>query len=138
MALSKDAQEILVRAAEILSDPQNWVQGAMVVNKPDSAFMDPTIHVPIGVCMLGAMSCARRELFAKQSDTMPWDQAYLEAVQLVADVLQEQKKVTGPIAARSLSSTVANYNDNPQTTHADVKAVMCDAVKTGVHPDTTE
>ena len=104
--LNKKAQEVLLRATQLISDRTRWIKGAGF-----RSGMEGLMH---NYCALGALVRASRELSAEEYDRNQVESAL-------------RKTLYGLNYHRGIS--VDSYNDNEATTHADVKNLFCETVK---------
>jgi hypothetical protein len=110
--------DILIRARELIADPANWIQG----HYSDGEIADPETKC---FCIIGAVDRAvieKRgfELFRDISDSAVIDHIESDPDTSAAiKVLQEQLPKTG---------MVSDFNDSPETTHADVLALLDKAI----------
>lgn len=122
--ISKDAQKILLRAAEILKYEENWVRENFGYRESDGS---------LKVCALGALRAAASEIMGvpetiSEYSGLPHFETwvyegcppYVEA----AEVINASKPAE--------YDNVPDWNDNEKTTHEDVHGVFCAAVKTFV------
>ena len=110
MALSPKAQEILVKAVELINMPNRWIKGAGYRSGPEGAH-----HY---YCSLGALDKAARIVMSNRSEYSA--DAYNEARGAVA-------KTMSKLGYEDFD--IAYWNDAPERTHADVKAAFCKTLK---------
>lgn len=110
MALSSKAQEVLLRATQLIGDNTRWIKGHAFAPGPDGP-----MH---GYCSLGAIELARIELGADRHE-----------YRSVSDALSRT------LHNRGDSQGVINYNDHDTTTHEDVKRIFCETVKREITGD---
>lgn len=124
MAISKNAQRVLLRAAEILKSPDAWLRGWKSHGQYSNSAR---------VCALGALRKATvLEGFEKKNsefdcgygDLLEGDPAYMEA----ADALAKS------VGVRSRGG-IPGWNDHKGSGHKRVHAGFCKAVKEHVEPD---
>lgn len=135
MAISKEAQEILIDAAGLISNEDNWCKGVLI----DRSWGHER------VCSLGAIYKAADIQQAKQSGHLlgvnvgKWMSrpAVQQAVAALASggltPVFQFDSVTGK-TRMDIMLTVVSNNDRSLTTHADVKGLFCKVIKANCLP----
>lgn len=98
--------ETLVKARELLSDPEKWAKEDFAYTA-DEAPVHPLDPAATCFCLLGAL-----ERVTRNRDGL----AYLDARQAIRGMLPGEH------------DCVPEFNDDPDTTHADVLAVLDKAI----------
>lgn len=108
MAISKQAQKILLKATELISNPERWLKGG---------FRAKGVNGEERYCAWGAIKKASG--FYDGPLSVETERAYVEVYRTLS------------VAVRKLhpGHTIPSFNDRPKTQHADVKALFCETVK---------
>lgn len=104
------AQRILVRATELIGIKENWIKGSGFSNDKLDRY-----------CALGAIRKA-----ALIEAGLPVSQYSFSGM---SDATSSAIRDVDTIVRSQLTKAIHTYNDYPATTHEDIKAVFCRAVK---------
>lgn len=108
-AVSAETAAILRRARERISDPARWCKGAFSSNAMGQRCVD-------GPTASGARAwCASGSVLAEHADNVGGEMA-------LTALRHQVRRSTG------LRITIAAYNDDPSTTHADILALYDRAI----------
>ena len=121
MALSKDAQNLLVEATRLIGIPGVWIQGKLTGDKEQTTY-----------CALGAI-CKAAELKGPITVNTYLEPTIHEVVRAVSKTIQDID-----LASHVAAAQIALFNDKSTTTQADVREIFCKTVKREVTDDTDQ
>jgi hypothetical protein len=109
--------QILIRARELIADPEHWLQGDYAEDNLGIGVLpwDPDAYRR---CLLGAVDAAAVEILGLNPI------AYSDHALYCVEKQPEVAKVIHQLQLEAPAGMVADFNDDPETTHADVLALI--------------
>jgi hypothetical protein len=103
---------ILVRARELIADPANWVKGEYA----QGSLADPATHC---FCLIGAVDRAVLEKAGLENYEDCDENILISEAESDLEAIAAIQKLQS-----NLDGLVSDFNDDPETTHADVLALL--------------
>ena len=129
----KSTKEVLIEARELISDPEHWTQGAFAEHQDyddDEIYFDETEPNAPDACRWCASGAIAK---IEDTDSPLWQDLEPLAAELGWRLADQDNPYLGSQpddewAQDRAIDVIARFNDNPNTTHADVLALFDRAI----------
>lgn len=122
--LSERQRRILIRATELIGIKGSWIKGSLYGTSNRGGLNTDKY------CALGAIN---RAAFEEENKIYPTHAELSVAGAL--DFGHVTRAVAAQIPGQCKHNIIPVYNDNPKTTHAEIKDIFCKAVKAELGED---